>query len=355
MKIVIVGASGNVGTALLRELHAGREHEVVGVARRRPPAQAPYDTAGWHSIDVADDSAAATLAGVFAGADSVVNLAWGFQPARDVAYLDRVGVGGLESVLTAARSAGVPQLIHMSSVGSYSAAPRGQVVAEQWPTEGVPASPYSMQKAAAERSLDRHEATGGGPSICRLRPGLIMQRDAGSSLLRYGLPAWFPAAGLDLLPVVPLDRTFAVPVIHARDVASAVVAAISRRASGPFNLSAPTPLTPDIVGAVLRARIVHVPWQVLRTLVAVGWNLRLERLDPGWIDLAFSVPLLDTTRARRELHWAPIVDTTAAVREAVAGMRSAMSTSSAPLRPRSVSVELRSMINSGPITRRHLP
>jgi len=241
MRIVVVGASGNVGTAILRQLRAHGDDEVVGIARRIPPDDEPYGVADWHSVDVSDDSAAATLTELFRGADSVVNLAWGFQPGRDVAYLERVGVGGLDNVLLAARAAGVPHLVHMSSVGAYSAAPRGTVVTEDWATDGVPSSPYSVQKAAAERSLDRHEATGELPAVCRLRPGLIMQRDAGSSLLRYGLPAWFPAAGLDLLPLLPIDRTFAVPVVNSGDVAAAVIRAIHRQATGPFNLATATP------------------------------------------------------------------------------------------------------------------
>ncbi len=43
MRIVITGASANVGTALLRRL-AGAGHELVGVCRRPPASAPPYDT-----------------------------------------------------------------------------------------------------------------------------------------------------------------------------------------------------------------------------------------------------------------------------------------------------------------------
>jgi nucleoside-diphosphate-sugar epimerase len=43
MRIVITGASGNVGTALLRVLPA--EHDVVGVVRRPPALQGVYQRA----------------------------------------------------------------------------------------------------------------------------------------------------------------------------------------------------------------------------------------------------------------------------------------------------------------------
>ena len=56
------------------------------------------------------------------------------------------------------------------------------------------------------------------------------------------------------------------------------------------------------------ARLVPVPRQVLRGVVAATWNLGLQPLDPGWLDLAFSVPLLLSDRARGELGWTPTVD-----------------------------------------------
>jgi nucleoside-diphosphate-sugar epimerase len=48
MRVVITGASGNVGTALLRVLPA--EHQVVGMVRRSPAQQGVYRRAdGAHS------------------------------------------------------------------------------------------------------------------------------------------------------------------------------------------------------------------------------------------------------------------------------------------------------------------
>ena len=58
MRVVIVGASGNVGTALLRQLATDATvTSVVGVARRAPDRvpPAPYDIASWHSLDIGED------------------------------------------------------------------------------------------------------------------------------------------------------------------------------------------------------------------------------------------------------------------------------------------------------------
>ena len=352
MRVVVIGATGNVGTRVVQVL-SDAGHRVVGVSRRPAPQVRPYVGLPWHIVDVADPAAAVELGPVFTGADAVINLAWGFQPARDREYLRRVGLDGTRAVLAAAQSAGVPHLVHMSSVGAYSPAPRGVAQDESYPTDGIPSSPYSVDKAAAERVLDEYEESGeDGPAVCRVRPGLILQRSAGSSLLRYGLPGWVPAWTIDLALVLPLDPSFSVPVVHTQDVARAIGIVVDRGATGAFNLAASTPLTAPLLAKVLRARLLPVPWRVLRTLVAAAFAARVSRLDPGWIDLAFSVPLLDIARARNELGWEPAASAEAVIREAVQGMRTADSGASAPLRPRSVAAELSDRATAGPIAHR---
>ena len=55
MKVVVLGASGNAGTALLRALEdEARVDEVVAVARR-PPARWPSAKTAWRALDVVAD------------------------------------------------------------------------------------------------------------------------------------------------------------------------------------------------------------------------------------------------------------------------------------------------------------
>lgn len=354
MQLVIIGGSGNVGTALLRLLQTQARHTVTGVSRRRPPWVAPYDIQHWETLDIAETASVSRLTRVFAGADAVINLSWGFQPARDVDYLAAVGVGGLRHVLQAVSAAGVGHLVQMSSVGAYSAGSYGREVLESWPTDGIPTSPYSVQKAAAERVLDEYEATHPHVVISRPRPGLVMNGDAGSSLLRYAMPALVPARAVGWLPLLPLDRRFRVPIVQVDDVAAALLAMVERRAGGPFNLSAPDPLTPELLGEALDATPVHVPSAALRAVVAAGFHLHVQRLDPGWIDLAFSTPLMNTDHARALLDWRPVHSAADAVQELVDGMQRAAGTASPVLRPRSVPAEMLDL-RRGPATRRRLP
>jgi UDP-glucose 4-epimerase len=354
MKIVITGATGNLGTALIRTLSTDREpHALVGLARRVPePGEWP-DHVQWRSVDLTEDASVDVLRDAFRGADAVVHLAWGFQPSHDIAYLEELGVGGTRRVLAAAVAEGVPHLVHMSSVGAYSPKSDDSQVDEQWPTQGVPGSPYSAHKAAAERLLDEHEAGGGLPHVTRMRPGIVGQRAAASALLRYGVPGFVPARALGLIPVLPLDPALAIPMVHADDVADAISRALTRQVHGAFNLAAEPAIRPHHIGAAMGARVVDVPSRVLRALMNATWRVHVQKLDPGWLDLAMAVPLMDTSRAL--LGWEPTMSADAVLDETVAGMREAASSPTPVLRRRTVLGSLGDLARRGPISRRPRP
>jgi UDP-glucose 4-epimerase len=131
MRIVVTGATGNVGTSLIRALEdEDRVGEIVGVARRRPSEPFPKTT--WHAADITR----ADLTEVFRGADAVVHLAWAIQPSHSPHVMRRINIVGTERVLGAVGALGIPNLIYASSVGAYSPGPKDRVVDESWPTDG---------------------------------------------------------------------------------------------------------------------------------------------------------------------------------------------------------------------------
>jgi UDP-glucose 4-epimerase len=353
VRIVVTGASGNIGSALLRVL-TRHHHDVVGVVRRTDAQPVGTGPVEWVRTDLAEECGPA-LTEAFRGADAVVHLVWGFQPSHDVDYLERLGVGGTRQVADAVAAAAVPHLVHMSSIAAYSPRSVRDPVTESYPTEGIPGSHYSAHKVAAERVLDAFEVEHPEVVVARMRPGIVGQRSAGSALLRYALPALVPSWALRAVPVLPLDRSVAIPMVHSDDVADAVVRVLTSQAGGAFNLAAPTAITVEHLSLALGARHVQVPAPVVRRAVALSWRARLQPLDPGWIDLAYGVPLLDTTRAREELGWSPRSDATGVLAEVVDGMRSRAADATPPLRPRTVAQSLRRSLRLGPVSRRREP
>ncbi|MBB1031974.1 NAD-dependent epimerase/dehydratase family protein, partial [Dietzia sp. SLG310A2-38A2] len=328
-----------------------------GLVRRPPDPVDDYRGVDWHAVDVAGPDAAGELGRHFVEADAVVNLAWGFQPTRDIGYLERVGVGGTAAVLEAAQSAGVGHLVHMSSVGTYAPGRHGEYVDETWSRTGVPSSAYSRHKATAETLIDEHESLHGADAVpvARIRPGFVVQRAAASGLTRYGLPAYLPAHLVPRVPLLPLDRSLCLPLVHADDVADAVVRVIEQGATGPVNLAADHPLTRDDLAEVLGARAVHVPLPVLGALVGLSWRARLQPVDRGWLDLAFSVPLLNCARARDDLGWTPSWAPMEAMDDLLDGIAHLAHTGSAPLRRRSVPDLVRRDLTDGLISSRRFP
>jgi nucleoside-diphosphate-sugar epimerase len=356
VRIVVTGASGNVGSALLRRLVTAGKHEVLGLVRRLPTeSAAPFTAVSWRSVDLTQETATEALGEAFAGADAVVHLAWGFQPSHDIPYLEALGVGGTRRVLKAVAAAGVPHLVHMSSVGAYSPKRDDDPVDETWPTRGVSTSPYSQHKSSAERLLDAHERSHPDRVVTRLRPGIVGQRTAGSALGRYGLPGMVPAGLLRHVPVLPLDRHLTIPMVHADDVATAIDLVLGAGAPGAYNLAANPAVTTAMIADALEARSVHVPYPVLRAVMSASWHARLQPVDPGWLDLGFAVPLMDTSRAARELGWVPQFDAVTVLAETVAGILDGASDRSPVLRPRTVPRQLTQALLRGPISRRHQP
>lgn len=135
MKAVVTGATGNVGTSTVKALSESQEiDEIVGLARREPTWKQPKTS--WLEANVLT----ADLAAIFEGADAVIHLAWAIQPSRDEVPLERINVEGSRRVFEAVAAAGVPKLVHASSVGAYSRGPKDREVDESWPTEGTRAA-----------------------------------------------------------------------------------------------------------------------------------------------------------------------------------------------------------------------
>ena len=255
MKVVVVGASGNVGTSLLRCLaDEPAVDSVVGICRRMPAHRFPK--VEWRTADIVTSD----LRPHFEGADAVVHLAWLIQPGRDKQTLRAVNVDGSARVFRAVGEAGVPALVYASSVGAYSAGPKDRRVDESWPTGGVSSSFYSAHKAEVERLLDAFEREHPGVRTVRLRPGLIFKREAASQIRRLFAGPFVPNPLLEpsRIPLVPRTDRLRFQAVHSLDVGDAYRLALLTEARGAFNVAAEPILDGPELARVLDARPVPV-------------------------------------------------------------------------------------------------
>jgi nucleoside-diphosphate-sugar epimerase len=323
-----VGASGNVGTSVLRSLAAEPAVDsVLGVARRLPTLD--FAKTEWRQADVT----ASPLEPLFQGADAVVHLAWLIQPGRDKALLRAVNVEGSARVFQAAARAGVPSVLYASSVGAYARGPKNKRVDEGWPTTGIPTSFYSRHKSEVERLLDRFEEEHPSTRVARLRPGLIFKREAASEIRRLFAGPLLPGSLVrrELIPVLPVTDRLVLQAVHSYDVGEAFRLALVSDARGAFNVAAEPALDPAGLAGLFGARRVTVPERALRTAASLSFKLRLQPSEPGWLDMGLGVPLMDTTRIREELGWRAAHTSTQALEELLAGLRQGAGLDTPPL------------------------
>jgi UDP-glucose 4-epimerase len=330
MRVAVTGATGNVGTSVLRALSVDPSvEEIVGIARRAPDIS--FERTRWVCRDVVRDD----LYSTFRDVDAVVHLAWLIQPSRDRAATHSVNVDGSRRVFDAAAAAGVKTIVHASSVGAYSPGPKDRRVDESWPTGGIPTSFYSRDKADVEAILDTFEAAHPDIRVVRLRPGLIFKGEAASGIRRLFAGPLLPTPLLRrrLTPFVPALHRLRFQGVHSFDVGEAYRLALTRDVRGAFNVAADPVLDPPELGRLLGARPVPVPERALRVAVDLTWKLRLQPTPAGWLDLALGVPLMDTTRAREELGWTPTRSAGDALLELIDAMRRGEGLDTAPLKP----------------------
>lgn len=316
MRVVVVGATGNVGTAVVDALTTTPAvTSVLGVARRRPDrGLAGVD---WVGADVRD----ADLVSLFRGADAVVHLAWVFQPTHRPLDTWHTNVDGTERVLAAVAEAEVPALIYASSVGAYAPREDDEPVTESWPTEGWPAAAYMAEKSYVERLLDIFERDNPDIRVVRMRPAFTFQYDSASEQRRLFAGPLLPNRLIrpGVLPVLPYPWGMRFQALHSSDVGRAYALAVTKQVRGAFNLAADDVIDRDAITRVLRTRTFPVPPRAVKAALTVGWWLRLVPATPELFDAMMHLPLLDTTRARTELGWTPRISAADALTEVLHG------------------------------------
>jgi UDP-glucose 4-epimerase len=330
VRVVVTGASGNVGTSLLPTLlEEPSVEEIVGIARREP-SEVPAGVR-WVTADIGHDD----LVDAFKGAHVVVHLAWAIQPSHDEHAMAHTNMVGSCRVFDAVARAEVPSLVYASSVGAYSEGPKTRRVDETWPAHGIGSSFYSRHKARVEAMLDRFEAAHPDVRVVRMRPGLIFKREQGSEARRFFLGPFVPGvlAHPSVMPLVPDIPTLRFQAVHTHDAAGAYRRAIVGAQRGAFNLVAEPVLDPRTIAAALGARSVRIPPVVLRAVTDLTWRLHLQPTPVGWLEMGFRAPLLSADRARDLLGWEPAHTSIDAVIELLQGIARGQGAPTPPLDP----------------------
>ncbi|MET8689720.1 TIGR01777 family oxidoreductase [Streptomyces sp. NPDC004732] len=242
-RVAVAGASGLIGTALTRSL-AADGHEVVRLVRRAPRSK---DEVRWDPKERYVDTAG------LAGCSAVVNLAGaGIGDHRWTAAYKRElrdsRVLGTETLATAAASLDEPPrvFVNASAIGYYG--DTGQRAVD----ESAPAGEGFLPSLCVEWEDSAAAARDAGIRTVLARNGLVIGREGG---------AWgrlFPLFKAGLGGRLGNGRQYWSYISLHDEVAALRHLIDTETLSGPFNLTAPEPLTNREVTAAM-GRVLHRP------------------------------------------------------------------------------------------------
>ncbi|MGV7208092.1 SDR family oxidoreductase [Oxalobacteraceae bacterium A2-2] len=190
LKVLVLGATGLIGSHVLRALRAAG-CVAVGASRRRPEGETPDS---WHALDFGAMTDTSDWDGVLSGVDAVVNCVGIIREAREGDF-DRLHRAAPVALFAACERLGVRRVVQVSALGSHPDAETG----------------YWRTKGAAEADL-----RGRRLSYAIVRPSLVYGDDGASSVMFRTL------ATLPLL-AMPVAHTARVQPIHVDDLAEALV------------------------------------------------------------------------------------------------------------------------------------
>jgi nucleoside-diphosphate-sugar epimerase len=314
MRVLVTGASGFVGSAVLKHL-ADQGHEVRGAYRHGLPPSPP----GTDGILVGDLGDAQDWRAALAGVSAVVHTAARVHILNDrsldpLAEFRRVNVEGTANLARQAAAAGVRRFVFLSSIkvnGEYTVA--GQSFTADDVT--APQDAYGISKHEAEQSL-RQIAEETGMEVVIIRsplvygPGVKANFAAMMRWLARGLPLPLFAVTQNRRSLVALDNLVDLIVTCLDHPAAAHQTFL---VSDGEDLS-----TADLLrrmgGAMGRAaRLFYVPTACLK-LAADLVN------KPGIYQRLCGSLQLDITKTRQVLGWVPPVSVNEGLRRAAEGL-----------------------------------
>jgi nucleoside-diphosphate-sugar epimerase len=290
------GATGAIGRQLVPLLLA-EGHQVTGMTRSRERAEALRAAGAEPAVVDALDADAVIGAVTAARPEAIVHQLTSIPPrldprrvARDFTLTDRLRTEGTKNLVAAARAAGASRIVAQSIAFAYAPGPAGTVHGEDDPLVIDPPAQF-RRSAAAIAELER--------TVVR----------AGGLVLRYGY-FYGPATSISAsgsvgeevarrrLPIIGKGKGVW-SFIHVEDAARATAAALTRGASGAYNVVDDEPaLVSEWVPALAAALGAKPPRRV------PAWLARPLAGEYGVMVMTRAQGAANA-RAKAELDWAP--------------------------------------------------
>ncbi|NOD35342.1 MULTISPECIES: SDR family oxidoreductase [unclassified Ruegeria] len=291
-RILITGAAGMVGQALLPELEG---HEVFATDLRRPESLPEY--VAFLPMDVTSDAPARVITKV--KPDVIVHLASIVTPTpkmgRAAAYA--VDVEGTRTVVNAAIANGVRRLVVTSSGAAYGYHADNRIpLRERDPLRGNPEFPYSDHKRQVEELLA--EARSAAPDLEQvvLRVGTVLGAGTENQITAlFHKPRLLAVAGSES-PFV---------FIWTHDLARILRRAATDGPPGVYNVAGDGAMGVTDLADAMGKSVLRLPAWALKAALSVARPLGLSRYGPEQVRFLQYRPVLDNSALKSEFGYTP--------------------------------------------------
>jgi dihydroflavonol-4-reductase len=308
VKVFVTGGTGFIGGAVVRQLR--QRGEEVACLVRNPEKGKKVAELGCELVAGDLGDAAAIRAGM-EGCDAVIHAAAIYEvgiPKSERAAMREANVGGTERVLGAAKEAGIPHVVYVSTVGIFGNT-HGKVVDESYehPAKDF-TSCYEQTKWEAHQVAKRMIADGLPCTI--VQPGGVY--GPGDTSQVADLLDQFLAGKMPLLPFPDLG----ICLSHVDDIAAGILLGLDKGKPGEtYVISGPAVTMRDAIETVAsltgrKAPKHAVPTPLMKAMIPIGPLVgRMMGQPPNLRELISSADGVtfwaSCEKARRELGYEP--------------------------------------------------
>jgi UDP-glucose 4-epimerase len=272
--IGVTGASGNLGTVVIKRLLCSEEHSVA--AFTRSPLRLRHPNISIRHYDAAEGLPASDLSDL----DCLIHLAYVVEEPRDKKAARYINVEAVANLVASAADVGVPHMIVASSVNAYGDTYRaGQLIDETAAVRRTPNKFYYDNKAEMEILLFNWKARNLATNLklCILRLAYVVGPDIANSGIRM-----FKQRPL----VYPDPRRAAYQFIYQDDFADAISAIIEQQTAGTYNLAPMDFITVSELGRLNgNAPVISIPPWIAERICDLLFKFHLSPFSSNWVSV----------------------------------------------------------------------
>lgn len=287
MIVAVTGASGDIGSAIVRRLCSlGRIEEVVVLGRRRPPTG--QDGVRYVAWELGQPWPAAKVG----PADALIHSAFVIEDTAEQDEAFDANVTGTLRLVSTAANAGVGHITFVSSANAYGLKSGPTALAESDATTDAPKHFYLHHKYLCELAMRSFADVDGDTIYAIARPCMVVGPNMSNSALST-------LATKVLFYPHPDHSSY--QFIDVEDVADALTQIVSSRVGGTLNLAPDDSMTVREIAATAGHRAIHAPLWLARKASDLGFALGLTPFSSRWVTLGD--PVMRSERSRAVLGW----------------------------------------------------